>query len=181
MKKCKLCENEKPFEEFYKDRSTKDGHTRRCKICSQKTNASGYVKNKAKHQERGKRWHKDNKDSANTRNRENYHKNKESINQNLRKLYHFDEEFRKKSYARSKEWSKNNPKKRNTYNIVACALRNGKLKKNDRCQICGSKSNIECHHHDYDKPLDVIWLCRACHKMAHSKYKLNLSGKSIAH
>ena len=34
------------------------------------------------------------------------------------------------------------------------------------CQICGDPE-VEMHHHDYDKPLDVIWLCRSCHLEYH--------------
>lgn len=37
------------------------------------------------------------------------------------------------------------------------------------CQICGSTENIEKHHEDYSKPLDVIWLCRIHHKHGHKK------------
>ena len=30
------------------------------------------------------------------------------------------------------------------------------------CQICGRKA--EAHHYDYNKPLDVLWLCRSHHR-----------------
>jgi DNA-directed RNA polymerase subunit M/transcription elongation factor TFIIS len=38
------------------------------------------------------------------------------------------------------------------------------------CEQCGSKKNVERHHHrGYDNPLDVIYLCRRCHLAEHSK------------
>jgi ribosomal protein L18E len=30
------------------------------------------------------------------------------------------------------------------------------------CFICGAEQ-AEMHHEDYDKPIDVVWLCRPCH------------------
>jgi len=35
------------------------------------------------------------------------------------------------------------------------------------CQVCGSNIKTEAHHEDYDKPLDVIWLCRKHHAEIH--------------
>lgn len=34
------------------------------------------------------------------------------------------------------------------------------------CFGCGSEE-VEMHHHDYSKPLDVEWLCRPCHMELH--------------
>lgn len=36
------------------------------------------------------------------------------------------------------------------------------------CEACG-EVNSEKHHEDYDKPLDVRWLCRKCHLEHHAK------------
>ena len=35
------------------------------------------------------------------------------------------------------------------------------------CMICGSDSDIHAHHDNYDKPLDVVWLCRSHHNERH--------------
>jgi hypothetical protein len=44
------------------------------------------------------------------------------------------------------------------------AIRDGRLVKG--ICICGS-AKTEGHHHDYNKPLDVIWLCKKCHWQEH--------------
>lgn len=36
------------------------------------------------------------------------------------------------------------------------------------CAVCGAKK-VQAHHHDYSRPLDVEWLCFACHQAAHGK------------
>lgn len=46
---------------------------------------------------------------------------------------------------------------------VAYALKTGKLTKT-ACVNCGATEDIQAHHHDYSKPLDIIWLCRNCHR-----------------
>jgi len=48
--------------------------------------------------------------------------------------------------------------------------RRGKLIQ-ENCAECGS-SDSEMHHEDYDKPLQVIWLCRECHLNLHEEEKI---------
>lgn len=35
------------------------------------------------------------------------------------------------------------------------------------CERCGS-DEAEMHHEDYDRPIDVTWLCRPCHLAEHA-------------
>lgn len=35
------------------------------------------------------------------------------------------------------------------------------------CEVCGSEDNIHRHHHNYSKPNDVIFLCKAHHVEMH--------------
>lgn len=39
------------------------------------------------------------------------------------------------------------------------------------CEICGSERS-EAHHEDYDKPLEVVWLCREHHLELHEAKKV---------
>lgn len=40
-----------------------------------------------------------------------------------------------------------------------------KIIKKGPCAICGKKTHIEGHHPDYDKPYEIIWICRPHHRM----------------
>jgi hypothetical protein len=57
------------------------------------------------------------------------------------------------------------PGRRRANAMVAYAIRTGKLKKQP-CWMCGC--NAVAHHPDYDRPLDVVWLCQPHHKQAHA-------------
>ena len=39
------------------------------------------------------------------------------------------------------------------------------------CEVCGTKINVEAHHDDYDKPMDIRWLCRNHHREHHNNVK----------
>lgn len=65
---------------------------------------------------------------------------------------------------RMEHWRKKNPLKRKAHHAVSHALRDGRLEKLP-CKVCGLKA--EAHHHDYSKPLDVVWLCKSHHVELH--------------
>ena len=50
---------------------------------------------------------------------------------------------------------------------VSKAISEGKLVRPTACTQCGSSERIEGHHENYSKPLDVMWLCRVCHRELH--------------
>jgi hypothetical protein len=73
-------------------------------------------------------------------------------------------QFRHESQTvRTGRWRKRNPKAYAAHQKIHWAVKVGKLKRASRCAHCGKKSPTEGHHPDYSKPLEVIWLCRACH------------------
>ncbi len=62
------------------------------------------------------------------------------------------------------KWKAGNPDRYACHNAVNNAVRDGKLVKPDSCEKCGASGvKIHGHHDDYSKPLDVRWLCPACH------------------
>jgi len=67
-----------------------------------------------------------------------------------------------------------NPEKVKARSIISVAVATKKIDKPANCQECSSTGRIEGHHMDYDKPLEVVWLCTPCHRMLHDS-KLTLS------
>ena len=52
-------------------------------------------------------------------------------------------------------------------NAAQRAVASGKIKRKDRCELCGVSGRLEKHHPDYDQPLWVFFLCPVCHKAVH--------------
>lgn len=92
--------------------------------------------------------------------------------------------FRKNNPDYYKGWMKKNPDyfnkhyhnnptrrerqiARSTLNVY---LKKGYIKKKFVCYDCDKKTKKTFgHHHDYSKPLSVVWLCLECHGKRHWK------------
>ena len=77
----------------------------------------------------------------------------------------------KKCHAKyMRTWRKINPlsheqrKKDNCRSYAYVYLKRGKIQR-ESCEICGSIAQM--HHDNYDKPLDIRWLCRNHHLIFH--------------
>lgn len=64
-----------------------------------------------------------------------------------------------------KEWYKKNKKRKLAHGIVSRTVKL-KLLEKTKCESCGNIKTF-AHHCDYNKPLDVMWLCRSCHSRWH--------------
>lgn len=72
-----------------------------------------------------------------------------------------------KESLRMKKYLENNQEKYNAHLIVRQAVRNNELEPQP-CEVCG-ETKTEAHHDDYNKPLEVRWLCHKCHMAYHAK------------
>ena len=52
---------------------------------------------------------------------------------------------------------------------VCKAIRHKEILRPKKCSNCGIECVPEAHHPDYTKPLEVIWLCHACHGLTWRK------------
>lgn len=64
------------------------------------------------------------------------------------------------------QWAQTNAIKRRAHITTGNAIRAGKLTPQP-CERCGHAINVQAHHEDYTKPLDVNWLCPPCHGARH--------------
>lgn len=113
-----------------------------------------------------------------------YNKNKDKILAKRRTYY---QTHREKELARTKissrKWFDEHIETTNYMNlspeqrfkqrirqVVRYALKTKKISKPDFCCVCNKKCRIDAHHEDYSKPLDIMWVCRACHAEIHRRY-----------
>lgn len=67
-----------------------------------------------------------------------------------------------------REWGGRYAVMRKAYHAVSRKIANNHLTKKP-CITCGTMENLEAHHPDYSKPLEVIWLCHQHHMELHKK------------
>jgi hypothetical protein len=147
MKPCIACHIQKPIECFYKHKAMKDGHLNKCIECCKKhehlRRVSKIEEIRAYDRMRGSLPHR-------------LEANRLRQKTEQGKLIHLQ------ANERYKEKYKNRHAARH---IVGNALRDGKIFKQP-CFVCGDPKT-EGHHPDYDRPLEVVWLCMKHHKEAH--------------
>lgn len=149
MKVCFKCGAEKPLSEFYKHSKMADGHLNKCKCCCK----SDVKKNREEKEE----YYKD------------YEKSRSKLPHRVeaRREYLKTEAGAKNSQKAKDAYIKRNPKIRAAHTAVSNAVRDGKLTRASYCDNCRENLFTEAHHCDYNKPLEVVWLCERCHKDWH--------------
>jgi len=96
-------------------------------------------------------------------------------NKNLEKVREYDRARGKESKRLkaateiTRAWRAEDSRRVLAHSSVARAIRRGELVRQPCCR-CGEQKSV-AHHEDYDKPLEVVWLCQRCHKQRHKELK----------
>jgi len=64
-------------------------------------------------------------------------------------------------------YERRNGLKRSVYKKVRTAIKKGIICRPVYCSKCGGVGKIQAHHADYSKPLEVTFVCPACHSKEH--------------
>lgn len=127
---------------------------------------------KAANRESNRRWLERNRDYNKKRKEENREAHLRYYESHKKELKEKWKVWRKKNQAYVRETRRKNPltvEKARVYGMVYRAIEKGQIQKSP-CQVCG-KEEVEAHHSDYNKPLDVMWLCKSCHVEWHRNNK----------
>ncbi len=148
--KCIICKQLFPFEMFYKNRSKLQGRNSECKKCSSKQGLKYYYTHRERILPQIHKYYQDNKEKCKA----------------TGKAYYLKHRAKRLEYFEKQE----TPIKRNCRNKVFRAIESGKLKRGccEDCKVPPDQEKIYGHHKDYNKPLEVVWLCQSCHMRRHS-------------
>jgi len=149
FKICISCEVEKPLSEFYTHPTMKDGYLGKCKTC---------------HLKACKEARQNRIDEIRERDR-NRGRLPHRLEANRR--YAKTEEGRAAKARAKAAWIERNKNKQAAHRAVTNALRRGLLIRSEYCERCREPEKLQGHHPDYARPLEVLWLCDACHKQIH--------------
>ena len=70
--------------------------------------------------------------------------------------------------------------KERAQNLVRSSVQKGELIRPTQCQLCKIEhKNIQGHHTNYGNPLDVVWVCAACHNNIHNTPDHPLNPKNV--
>lgn len=168
LKHCKICNIEKPINEFNSHSGCKFGVRPECKKCHSNQSVKWQKENKEHRKTYLHLWHIENKEKVKEQ-RENY---KDIKNQKRRDKYKEDEEYRINRLKDSKKWQDENPNKRKNQRLKQYGLTFEEFellldKAEHKCEICGysDKSDkkifpVVDHCHNTNKVRGI--LCSKC-------------------
>ena len=148
VKTCFVCKIEKELSEFYRHKKMADGYLGKCRACHRAAISANIERRKQDPMWLVKERERCRIKIAAARASGRY---KDSPNSRAARI----------------AWSKRNRHKRNAQLKARRAIPRTVA---TICQRCGKVPKLlHRHHPDYSKPLEILWLCPACHGLVHRK------------
>ena len=148
-KTCRRCGEQKPPSAFHLDPHGRDGLHAVCRPCRRSQEIARYQTEAELHKARSRAW-----SAKNRQRRADYQREWSAAN-------------REKKLRYAAAWKARNPGFDKIGSParakVRWAVKRGDLVKAAACQWCAGQP-VEAAHSDYTKPLQVLWLCRPCHR-----------------
>lgn len=167
QKVCNECKKKLPTAEFWKSERGFLGVRGKCKKCCQKLQKEVYrapLERRHRARETRRHWGERNREHERERERKRWRG--------------------MSALERSECRRKRDPFKERARRITREAVKKGLLIRPKTCPRCNWKGLIHAHHDDYNKPLEVSWLCAVCHGLRHrelfdaqQKLEASASGK----
>lgn len=161
-KRCLQCKTIKTANEFYYNKRRTDELSSYCKKCSCLITKHWIEKNPERNKINKLRWYREN--------------SKHIIETTKRWIEKNPERYKIMNNKSSRAHQKRYPDREKARALAKYARKKGILKLQP-CIICGTHQNIETHHPDYSKPLDIVWLCVQHHRRVDSG-KLSLEART---
>lgn len=177
MRTCNSCGEDKPLDAYGKNKAMPDGLLKVCKSCmnAKQRKRSKTARGRATARRAGKRYRERHPEKISAKAKRQREREPERLRRTAResaaRRYAADPS-RVKAQARS--WRERNGDRRTAQRRLASAVEKGEVVRPEACERCGSEPGrgrdgrrlIQGHHADYEKPLEVEWVCPPCHKAA---------------
>ena len=151
-KTCRVCNQIKPLSEYYKQIVNKDGYKNDCKTC--------YLKHCKKY-----------KQTKNGKAVQKRYRQKSENFKAYQKQYRQSEIGKAVQVAAHNRYYLRHPGRKKAKDVVSTATQRGKMPRVNtlQCYYCPAQAE-HYHHHSYEPEcrLDVIPVCRKCHKKIHN-------------
>jgi hypothetical protein len=156
MKVCSRCKEEKDKETFCRERRNKDGLSYECKVCLSERKKKSYDPEKYKTDEY--------REKNRIKSQEFRWSNPEKASQISK---NWAQQNRQKRREYQEKWRRANLKQKAANAYIQRYIKKGIVIRSTKCTTCQAQGKTEAHHDDYNKPLEVLWLCRRCHMKLH--------------
>jgi hypothetical protein len=141
-KTCPKCGQIKPYSDWGKNKSKKDGLASECKVCHAAASAAWRTANPEEQKRRSREQFAKNREKSNAKRQENYWANQEREREHRKRYYAKTMETQRQT---SKEWRKNNPEKLREQNRRTRAQRAAVPTERYSCEDVLNKWGTNCH------------------------------------